>query len=36
VAVIFFVENVGDCGERLVLVGAADVFVRLDFSGRIC
>jgi hypothetical protein len=34
VAGILFVENVGDGSEGLVFVGAADVFVRLDFSGR--
>jgi hypothetical protein len=27
-----FVENVGDCGEELVFVGAANVLVGFDFS----
>jgi len=31
-----FVEDGGDCGERLVFVGAADVLVGFDFSGMRC
>jgi hypothetical protein len=36
VAGVFLVENVEDGSEWLVFVGAADMFVRLDFSGTIC